>query len=67
MLGTIFSTKSAKAWMAFVGALLSGLAVASIDQSLTLHEWISSISAAFVTFNLAWWTPRALDKGTNGM
>ena len=54
MLGTVFSLKSAKAWVAFVGAILTAV-VASLDA---VPKWLTVVTVA-VTAASVWLTKNA--------
>lgn len=45
---TLFSGESRKAWLAFAIGLTGSLAVGAQDNGLTLSEWLTAASVAFV-------------------
>lgn len=47
-MNTLFSTESRKAWLAAAVALVGSLAAGAVDNSLTLAEWLTAVSAALV-------------------
>ena len=60
MLGTVFSLQSAKAWVAFVGAVLTAI-VASLDA---VPKWLTVVTVAVTAAGV--WLTRNAEGGTDG-
>jgi hypothetical protein len=57
--------KIAKAIVAFVGAVLTGLLAAMADGHVTATEWIVLALAGLATFGITWGVPNAPKEPTN--
>lgn len=62
MIKTLFSTQSAKAWLAALGAVATALVAGVRDNTLDLRDWITAIEAGILALGIVFGVGNATPK-----